>query len=78
MMPKDYNSTAEMHPEDRKAVVEGRAYAAEKGAAFCEQHKAELFALITEYGDSSAETALSNLRERFWMGSWEKKAAPPR
>lgn len=71
-MIKDRNNTVEQHPEDRAAVVEGKEYARQHGAAFCAANKERLAALITEYGDGHAETALSRLREEFWSGVWEK------
>jgi hypothetical protein len=76
MMPADHNANAEMHPEDRAAVIEGRIYASERGSEFCERHKTEIFALITEYGDGASEAMLANLRERFWLRLWEEKPAP--
>lgn len=71
MMPDDYNANTEMHPEDREVVKEGKAYAKDKGAAFCSKYRAEIDSLITEYGDSAAEAVLGNLRERFWLREWE-------
>lgn len=68
---KDRNANAEMHPDDRAALVEGREYAKKRGGEFCERYKEEIFTLITEYGDSSAEATLANLRERFWAQLWE-------
>lgn len=76
-MGSERNSSLEMHPEDRAVLKEGKAYAREKGAAFCEKYRQEIDALITEYGDSSAEAALSNLRERFWLREWEALAESP-
>lgn len=67
------NDTVEMHPEDREAVREGRAYAKEMGPSFCADFREELDALITEYGDAAAEQALRNLRELFWTRMWTEK-----
>lgn len=67
------NRHAEEHPEDRKVREDGENYAREKGAAFCEKHRAQLNTLITIYADSRAESMLDALREQFWTRDWEKK-----
>lgn len=71
--PEKRNNAYEMHPDDRKALEEGEAYAKEKGPAFCEQFRAEIDRLVTEYGDGMAEQMLMSLREKFWLRGWEKQ-----
>lgn len=66
----------EMHPDDRKAQEEGAAYGAAHAGEFCQDHAAEVVALIALYPDDRAEILLGSLREMFWARKWKPKGKP--
>lgn len=63
----------EARTQRAQLVKEGKTYAQQHAAEFCEEHRGSLDALIGLYADADALDLLESMREAFWARTWKPK-----